>query len=516
MIWRGLSVGPVLARDVRVGLERTTRVPVALRWFAAAPPASLPPLPWPPEPQVNVARLLRVEPSGGGVVLVSELALGPSLDLLLASPQPASVVAGLCLQMLAGLEALHAAGRAHGRLHPGNLVLDLRAGCLRIQDVYASAVEGVPRSGDARTLFVPPGRAGEPSAASDVYSVGRVAEALLRGGAPLLHWAPLPDARDPATVRLGSWISRCQSLDPREAFSGAAEARKALRELGAEGEQTLAHVRPGSWILARRRAERALGAWARRADRDAAGPADFADVVSSLRATAVWRRLGAAACGALLLSGALAARPESEVVPAAASAASRAELEALRAALLGAETDAGTPVADPLDAVALDAAAPALLAAAASLPGDAGAAATLPAEVAGPLRDVRLAVDALRAAELPCRRLLEDRAEAALAVGRPTSSVPLRLAVQRLAAQRLTDSDTPDAEAATRAALGLEDSPMLERAVDRVAGDPGVAKCIAALAQPAAQVREALAHSREALELTVGDGPSPPSEGSAP
>lgn len=196
MLWRGIEVGPQLSRgehETRIGLDARSGATLHLRWFRNAPAAlELPAPPWPPQAAPNLARPLRLERCVGGVLVGSELALGPTLELLLGTPQPLAVVAGLLAQLLAGLEVIHGAGRTHGRLHPGNLVLDVNAGCLRIVDLWAGELEGVPRGADPRKVYVRPGTAQRDVVPGDnLYSAGRIAEALVRGGMPLGRWSAL-------------------------------------------------------------------------------------------------------------------------------------------------------------------------------------------------------------------------------------------------------------------------------------------------------------------------------------
>ncbi len=319
MLWRGIEIGPRLSRgehELRVGLDARSGATLQLRWFRNVPavlelPATA--APWPAEAAPNLARPLRLERSGSGVLVGSELALGPTLELLLGTPQPPSVVAGLLAQLLLGLEVMHRAGRAHGRLHPGNLVLDVNAGCLRLVDLWAGALEGVPRGGDPRKLYVRPGAAQrELQPGDDLYSAGRIAEALLRGAAPLGGWARLeaPKGEPPDRfARLATWIERCQSLDATQAFPSSTEALAALKALGEEGEQSVAQVRSGSWVAARRRAERTVARWRVSRPVPRQGPQEFEELLSSLRATWLWRRIGVAAGGAVILSALVASKP---------------------------------------------------------------------------------------------------------------------------------------------------------------------------------------------------------------
>ncbi len=318
MRYREFELGPALAGArgaVFLGHDESRGLPVALRRFERGDPPlapeALPPLPFPGTPQRNLARTLAIHVHDGEVVVVSELALGPTLDALVAGRgQPPAVVAGLVAKALEGLVALHREGRAHGRLHPGNLILDVDQGCLRLVDLCAVLFRGVPSGRDPRKGYARPGLE-VPSPQGDVYAVGRIAEALLRGGEPLGAWSPIGafgDADRPR-ARLGEWIERCQSLDPGEGFSDAAAALDAIRLLGEGAQQAVAQVRAGSWALARRRALRAIAR--SREGLPGARPSVqlLSQALSSQRATFLWQRVAFGACAAVALSGWLARRP---------------------------------------------------------------------------------------------------------------------------------------------------------------------------------------------------------------
>ncbi|MHB1844855.1 MAG: protein kinase family protein [Deltaproteobacteria bacterium] len=322
MRYRDLEVGPSLSGrlgDVFLGYDPAQGLPLALRRFSLARlPEALPVLPLPAAPSRHLARALALHSGPGEVVSVSELALGPTLDSLLASgPQPPSVVAGLAAQALEGLVALHAAGLAHGRIHPGNLVLDVDQGCLRIVDLCAGLLLGLPRGRDGRKIYARPGLEA-PTPEGDVYAVGRVAEALLRGGDPLGAWSPLglAAARRPRSGagqsdRFEAWVGRCQALGPADRFADAAAALAALQALGEGSQQAVAQVRAGRWAGARRRALRALARFRAAAPSAPPGVEALSQAVSSLRAAGLWRGVAFGAAMAFGLSLLLASRPRS-------------------------------------------------------------------------------------------------------------------------------------------------------------------------------------------------------------
>ncbi len=624
MRWRGLEVGPVLCSgkggEIRVGLEAGA-VPVALRWFPAshAGDLGLPSLPFPPQPAPNVSRVLRVERSGAGVVVASELALGPTIELLLSTPQPPPVVAGVSAQLLAALEALHAQGRAHGRVHPGNLVLDVHAATIRLVDVCATSIEGVAAGDDPRKAYRPPGALGRPpTAADDVYGAGRVAEALLRGGPPLGGWDVLAVPETEAPVRPGAvalvrWIHRCQGLGPEASFATASEALAALRALGEPSDRGVAHVRLGPWVTARRRAERTLARWRVAPRREAEAPAEYPELLSSLRAAALWKRLGFAAAGAALVSALVASSPHVEGPAARASWPEDGCVEAARPAVLGQTAPApaggvvlellapaGTPVAvdgcplsfpaggslrlavspgthelrakpgastvargvtpglpwklaglraapasseaakhvqealvalpsrsapprndpgDPWRAGLLDPLAAGALTLAQTSAAAPGTRAALPDSLALVLDGLRAAGDRVAHAERPCTDQLRKKVAEVLAVRQPQAGDAVREAVAALAAARLEDGEgraEVGAERAIRRETAVPESPMLAAAVDDVAADDALRRCVETLNAPAEDVtslaQRAVSEAGGALALIERES----SEGSSP
>ncbi len=352
MRWRDFAVGPLLARrsptgEVRLAVDLRSGATVALRFFLSGP-RSLPAAPFPAGPAGSLARLLRVESSAGSVAVASELALGPTVEHLLLSAQPAPVAAGVAAQALRGLASLHAAGRAHGRLHPGNLILDVQTREVRVVDLAAFAVLGPTAGADPRKAYRPPGAASrDPEPRDDVYAVGQIAEALLRGGPPLGAWAPLSvPAQSSSFV---GWMRRCQGLGREPAFATAAEALDAIQALDAAATSGVARLRPGPWVAFRRRAERTIARWKARGLPARASSADLLDFLSSLRAASLWRGLALSAAGSVVLAAIFAA-------PAAPTAAATFPedgcVDAARAAAL---TRASPP---PAGTVAIEISAP--------------------------------------------------------------------------------------------------------------------------------------------------------------
>lgn len=163
-----------------------------------------------------------------------ELCRGGSLQALLAEhgPLPSSYVAVLLDQLLAGLEAVHAAGVVHRDLKPGNLLLEptgtgrphLRLGdfgvAAPLDDVRLTRVPGpVGTEGYASPEQE---RGDPPDPRQDLYAVGAVGLALLTGS-PTAE--PPPDPLRPLLMAL-------TRPTPDERPRDATTARTLLRQAG--------------------------------------------------------------------------------------------------------------------------------------------------------------------------------------------------------------------------------------------------------------------------------------------
>ena len=201
----------------------------------------------------NVVRLLDVERAGDEVVLVLAHAEGGSVHDLLAreGPQPPARAAALAADLLAGLEALHAAGLVHGDVKPANVLLDARGRAL-VGDLGAARA---PRRGGldltitgeqvlgSYATAAPECVAGErPSPRADVYAAGALLHRLLTG----THYLPLegrsafevcqailhetPRLDHPALPpRVAPVLARALAKRPEDRFASAAGMAEALR-----------------------------------------------------------------------------------------------------------------------------------------------------------------------------------------------------------------------------------------------------------------------------------------------
>ena len=163
-----------------------------------------------------------------------DLCRGGSVQAILADhgPLPSAYVAVLLDQLLAGLEAVHAAGVVHRDLKPGNLMLaptgtgrpHLRIGdfgvAALLDDVRLTRVPG-PVGTDG--YAAPEQERGDPpDPRQDLYAVGAVGLALLTGS-PASE--PPPDPLRPLLMSL-------TRPDPDDRPRDAAAARALLRQAG--------------------------------------------------------------------------------------------------------------------------------------------------------------------------------------------------------------------------------------------------------------------------------------------
>jgi len=177
--------------------------------------------------------------------LVMEFIEGTRLDAI--GEAPVRRVLELMLQAIDGLEALAAAGVAHGNLAPDNLFAVADEGREQVKvlglgtAVYGPRGEtaGGPAAKDGATHFAAPER-GEgdapPDWRGDIYSLGLVAVALLHGETTLLDGAapavtlPASATADlPDAEALRSALERSLSRDPRERPASWDEVRHAIR-----------------------------------------------------------------------------------------------------------------------------------------------------------------------------------------------------------------------------------------------------------------------------------------------
>ena len=258
---RGAFGTAVLARDLATGRE------VVLKWFhagwaekrALAEAEALAKVRHP-----RVVPLLSVERAGERLFLVLEYVEGGSAQALLDATgrlPPARALA-LALDALEGLEAIHAAGIAHGDVKPANVLVDAHGRAL-LADL--GAAQALSRSDADLTLTASPVvgtyatvapevlRGARRSAAADVYAMGATLYRLLSGehyvpleGADvvqateaILHAPPrLPHPAIPPQVE--TILRRALAKAPQDRYASAAQMRQALAQ--ASGETPLAHA----------------------------------------------------------------------------------------------------------------------------------------------------------------------------------------------------------------------------------------------------------------------------------
>ena len=165
-----------------------------------------------------IAGVLRVEKvAPAGDAFVTDLWTAGSARDLPALGWTTRERAGFVRRVVSTLEALHAAGIVHGCLCSSNVLLD---GDLRpvLAEVGTISPGAIHAGGAGRSLYaafaapeVKAGRAAD--FRSDVYSAGRLLEAVLQGSAA------------PATAAL---VKRCTSEDPAARYPSAAALGAAL------------------------------------------------------------------------------------------------------------------------------------------------------------------------------------------------------------------------------------------------------------------------------------------------
>ena len=149
-----------------------------------------------------------------GAAIVMEYIEGVTLDKFLASKPSHSARERILRDILDGVEYLHHRGLLHNDLKPQNIIIN-RYGAARIIDFGLSASDdslwGGCMGGTER-FSAPEILKGEGAkgAASDIYSVGRLIEALFKGG------------------RYGRIVRRCVDEVPMRRYSSIAELRHAL------------------------------------------------------------------------------------------------------------------------------------------------------------------------------------------------------------------------------------------------------------------------------------------------
>ncbi len=141
----------------------------------------------------------------------------------------------LLLRVVKAVEAAHAKGVVHGDLKPSNIVVDA-SGSPKILDFGLARLVGSDSESTAlcgTPAFLAPEQLAARTAAteaSDVYSLGRIGEALL---------GPAEDA-DLESRALASVLDRAVAFDPRSRFPNAAALRRALEAaLGRRGQWRL-------------------------------------------------------------------------------------------------------------------------------------------------------------------------------------------------------------------------------------------------------------------------------------
>jgi len=173
-----------------------------------------------------------------GVLLVREYAEGVPLERWMTRPRRFDEALACTVALLRLLAQWHAAGQAHGFLHPGNVVLAAHGPVLCDRDVAAATAEifGLRSTRSTQEVYLAPEvRAGRaPVPGSDVFSVGVVLWELVTGRRLMPGTVPVRPSHInphlPASVDVV--IEGMLKPDPEERYPAtqAAEALARLRE----------------------------------------------------------------------------------------------------------------------------------------------------------------------------------------------------------------------------------------------------------------------------------------------
>ena len=182
-----------------------------------------------PLSQIQATQLDRLIDSGltiaGIPYFVTEVLAGELLaDRLVREPLPPADALELGVEVFAGLEVMHEAGIAHGRVAPARAFLvrtqsiDGPATGLRLLDVGLSYVLQLPASVDADARCLAPELAGgaAPTQAGDVFAAGRLAQLMFGGAAP-------PEA-------VAALLTACTAADPEQRPTAASVRSKLAGE----------------------------------------------------------------------------------------------------------------------------------------------------------------------------------------------------------------------------------------------------------------------------------------------
>ncbi len=205
----------------------------------------------------NIARVIDFGNDDGALFLVMELVPGVALDTTIAEHGPLDmrVAIGLCEQLLAALEASHAAGIIHADIKSGNLLVETGtdgAQVVRVIDFglahFASEVSvGANRMISGTPDYLAPEviQGGRPTVSSDVYAAGVVLYELLTATTPFCGGTAdqilrrqLDDAVVPPTLRcpeqgissaVEAVVMTALAKRPEQRFASAASFAEALR-----------------------------------------------------------------------------------------------------------------------------------------------------------------------------------------------------------------------------------------------------------------------------------------------
>jgi len=196
-----------------------------------------------------VVRVIDLVAEGETLAIVMELIRGQDLRRYLRTQVtlPPAEAVNLAVQLLHGLDAVHAAGVVHRDVKPENLLLDTSAGqaVLKVTDFGVARLSYGGSLTKLSSLIGTPeymapelAEGGSAGPAADLYSAGAVLYEMLSGRAPFAGGPPMTVLRRHADIApppvpgvpAGLWeqVSRLLMKDPASRPASAADAAEAL------------------------------------------------------------------------------------------------------------------------------------------------------------------------------------------------------------------------------------------------------------------------------------------------
>jgi serine/threonine protein kinase len=220
----------------------------------------------------HVVRVLDVSKVEGLPYIVMELVTGASLASEMGQPLPPARAAGYTVQVLEGLEAVHALGVVHRDVKPENVLViaSSRGPLLKLIDFGIAkdsiAQEAIGRLTHAGAMlgtpaYMAPEQIADPAhagSAADLYSVGILLFEMLAGASPFSgvtldalmertltgRLRPLLELAPDTPLGLVEIVTRATALRPADRFASASDFKRALLPFAQGGPPVLLPTLP--------------------------------------------------------------------------------------------------------------------------------------------------------------------------------------------------------------------------------------------------------------------------------